>query len=157
MRPSGRRRGFTYAEVVAAVTIFGVALAGLGATSLAQLRMARFLERRISVVVAQGSTLEVTGYDASADRYTYSYEVSSASDDVTGPADRWAARLGLATSASRDARKERLPVSVSPPLRLAFDPPVGAYTHARDVTLSGPVSDDGVTASTVVQVAEASP
>ncbi len=116
--------GFTSLEVVVAVAVFGVALSGLGATIISQLRMMQAIERRVYVLAPMGSTVEVVDFNLTADSFDYSQDTITEQTDILGATNPWAMQLGVAVLAARDGRRASLPATVSPIFSLSLTTPV---------------------------------
>lgn len=155
------RRGVSYLEAVLALIVLGVGLSGLGATLAAQLRLMHALEGRAYLLVTQGATLHVLDRDPRTGGMT-SYLVLDDTRNVLGSADRWAARLGVATCVVRDVRPGRggqpgpFPIEVGP--RFALGPDGLPYEAVHRVALDpAGLSDDGDTAAATAILSPAPP
>jgi hypothetical protein len=128
-------RGFTYAEVVAGLTVFGIALSGLILAAAAQLRLIEALEGRSYLLVSQGATLQVIDNAPGEGGLTYTYILGSGATDITAATDVWAGRLGVARLANRDVRRRSLPATIVAPPALQMDAGGQPFQHFQDVTL----------------------
>jgi hypothetical protein len=139
------------------MTVFGIALSGLGATIVTQLRLLESLERRAYVLVAQGTALQVTGYDPVGQSLTCVYDAGSVPVDIATATDRQAARLGVARLVNRNVGPSGLPLAVGPSLALSIEPGSEPFEHVLDVSLDGDLVETGAEVTAVVAVAEGLP
>jgi hypothetical protein len=153
----GASRGLTYAEVVAAMTVFGLVLAGLVTAVATQLKLVEALEGRAYLLVSQGMTLQVVDTDPGEGQLTYAYVVGSGAGDVTVAADAWAARLGVARLAGRDVRRTAIPLTVGPTLDLVLDPDPEPFEHLRDVAVDDAIVETSGEIAVVAAVQEVAP
>ncbi|SIO12566.1 hypothetical protein SAMN05444166_2588 [Singulisphaera sp. GP187] len=160
VRPGGARRiGLTYLEIIVSMAVLGVTLSGLSATVATRLRLVEALEQRAYLLVPQSATLRLDTFDARTGEFSAVCLLDDSRSDVTGPAQRWATRLGVAVLALPDARPDRrgttrFPIEIGPRFTLQFDATPATYEHVYDLKLDGLI-DDGVEARATVVLSTA--
>ncbi len=153
MRPSGdgvesRRPGFTYLEIMVALVVFGIALAGLGSIAMAQLRIMRALERRVYCLVPQGVSLAVSreGSEVHASVTTL--------DPMLLSAEVWARKLGAgAPLVSISAGTPGMPAIVTSPSPLGGASPPFAVANRVEVSEYPSGGDASIVRVTVTPIA----
>ncbi|CAN5815900.1 hypothetical protein BH23PLA1_BH23PLA1_00930 [soil metagenome] len=92
-----RRGGTTYLEVVIAISITGITLAGIGSASFSQLRLLRAIEARQYLLLPQGAILSSSPTEAYPEIViTYTGTVEPDDGALRGSAWRWGRHLGVA-------------------------------------------------------------
>ncbi|AGA30575.1 hypothetical protein Sinac_6499 [Singulisphaera acidiphila DSM 18658] len=170
MRPAGKktvgsrfigtlRAGMSYVEIIVSMAVLGVTLSGLSATVATRLRLVEALEQRAYLLVPQSATLRLDTFNARTGDFSAACRLDDSRFDVTGPARRWATRLGVAVLALPDARPDRrgtsrFPIEIGPRFTLQFNAPLEPYEHVHDVKLDGLI-DDGLEISTTAVLSAA--